>query len=77
MTTANKIPTPAPTEAPTVAAFKELDLATASRSAFPAAARSLANSKKILSLASSYKIKRRISTQNFRTNTHVPKCIMH
>lgn len=54
MTTANMIPTPAPTEAPTVAAVKEFDLAAASRSVYPAAARSLANSKKILSLASSY-----------------------
>lgn len=57
MTTANKIPTPAPTEAPTVAAPNEFDLATASRSALPAAARSLASSQNILSLASSYTVK--------------------
>lgn len=72
MTTANKIPTPAPTEAPTVAALKEFDLAAASRSAFPEAACSLANSKKILSLASSYGSKFRdkgISTKGLRTNT--------
>lgn len=57
MTTASIIPTPAPTEAPTVAALRELDLAKASPSAYPAAARSFANSKNILSLVSSYTLK--------------------
>lgn len=59
MTTASIMPTPAPTEAPTVAALRELELSKASPSAFPAAARSLANSKNILSLVSSYTVKKK------------------
>lgn len=55
MTTAKTMPRPAPTEAPTAAAVIEFVLASESRRAFIALARSRANSIKSLSLDSSFR----------------------